>query len=137
MTRFLNANRVPTSLENALYRLACLQEAASGNLQAAVGLPLKRIERLPCFAVGVDDVDALRDRAVRDACLAELETLVTVDRRIALLDHQHEDLGLREDALDRGRRVGIGRRRIVAAEGFSLRSYDALRGSNVIRGASG
>jgi hypothetical protein len=44
---------------------------------------------------------------------------------------------LREDVLNRGRRIGIGRCRIVAAESFELGADDALRGGNVVRGASG
>ena len=39
--------------------------------------------------------------------LAEFKTLVAIDRGVAALDHRHEDVGLREHVVDRGRRVGI------------------------------
>jgi hypothetical protein len=52
-----------------------------------------RIERFPCFAIGIDDVDALRDPVALAARLAEFKTLVAIDRRIAVLNHGHEDAG--------------------------------------------
>ena len=63
---------------------------------------------------------------------AELEALVAIDRRVAVLDHVHEDVSLREYLLDRGRRIGIGRHSIVLAERLLLGADDFLRGGNVV-----
>ena len=65
-------------------RLTRLQQRTARDLQAAVRLLLQRVQRLPGLAIGVDDVDALGDLAVGGARLAELKTLVAVDRRIAV-----------------------------------------------------
>src|ERR1700677_4163945 len=119
---------------NALYRLACLEQNTAGDLHAAVGLLLQCVQRLPRLAIGVDDVNALRDLAVRHLRLAKFETLVAIDRGVSLLDHAEKDIGLREHALDRGSRIGIGRRRIVAAEGVNLGADDGLRGGNIVAG---
>src|SRR5436190_724158 len=80
--------------------LTGLQQRTAGDLQAAVGLLLQRIQRLPRFAIGIDDMDALGDLAVRRAGFAEFETLVPINRRIGLLHHHHENIGLRKDLLD-------------------------------------
>ena len=98
----------------------------------AVGLLLQRIERFPRFAIVIDDMDALGDLATCGAGLAELETLVAMDRRIGLLHHLQEDIRLRENLLDRGGGVGIGGRGIIAAKGLLLRADDILCGSDVV-----
>jgi hypothetical protein len=77
-------------------------------------------------------VNALGDRAVGDARLAKVKTFVAVDRGIEVADHRHEDVGLREDFLNGRRRMGIGGRGIVAAEGFDLGTDDALRGGQIV-----
>src|SRR5439155_3017083 len=59
-----------------LYRLPGLEQNAADDLQAAVGLPLQRIEGFPRFAIGIDDMNALRHRVAGDPRLAELKTLV-------------------------------------------------------------
>ena len=58
---------------------------------------------------------------------------MVVDRGMAVANHRHEDVGLREYLLDG--RCRIGRRGIVAAESFGLRAYDALRGGNIVGSA--
>src|SRR5438105_3674369 len=72
-------------------RLAGLEQRTPRDLQTAVRLLFQRVERLPGFTVVVDDMNALRDVAVGCLRLAEFKTPVAIDRRIALLDHQHED----------------------------------------------
>src|SRR5882757_872679 len=118
-----------------LNRLSGLAQHAADDFQAAVGLLLQRIERLPGFAIVVDDVDALGDLAAGRLRLAELETLVAIDRRVGVLDHRHEDVGLREDLPDAGRGIGIGR--VVAAERLFLRTDHALRVGDVVRREGG
>jgi hypothetical protein len=113
-----------------------LEQHAAADLDAAVGLRLQRIQRFPGDAVGVDDVDALRDSALEGARLAELETLVAIDRGLAAANHLHENFGLREELPDGGRRIGIGRSRIVAAERLSLREDHALGRGDIVRGGS-
>lgn len=46
--------------------MAGLEQRAAG----AVRLPLRRIARLPSIAIGIDDIDALRDLAAGGARLA-------------------------------------------------------------------
>ncbi len=53
---------------------------------------------------------------------------------MAVANHRHEDVGLRENVPNGGRRIGAGRRGIVAAKSFNLGADDALRGSNVVCG---
>ena len=113
-------------------RLSRLQQRTARDLQTAVALLLQRVHRFPGFAIVVDDVDALGDPAAGRARLAEFKTLVAIDRRIGLLDHLHEDVGLRKQLFDLGRGMGIGRRGIVAAERLLLRADHALRGGNVV-----
>src|SRR5882724_7722640 len=120
-----------------LNRLPGLAPHAADDFQAAVGLLLQRIERLPGFAIVVDDMDALRDLAAARLRLAELKTLVAIDRRVGVLDHGHEDVGLRENLLDAGGGVGIGRRRIIAPKRLFLRADHALRVGDVVRREGG
>src|ERR1700682_4171383 len=82
-------------------------------------------------------MDALGDLAVGRARLAELKTLVAIDRRGVVLDHVHEDVGLPEHLLDRRRRIGIGGCGIVMAKSLLLRANHALRGGDVVGGAGG
>src|SRR5262245_64086851 len=81
-------------------------------------------------------MDALGDIAVRHLGLAELKALVAVDRRIALLHHLHEDLGMLEELSDRRRGVGISGGRIVPGKGLLLCANHVLRGGD-IGGAGG
>jgi hypothetical protein len=74
---------------------------------------LQRVQRFPGFPVGIEDVDALRDPAVNDARLAEVEALVAIRRGVASLHHGQENIRLREQALD-------CRRRIVMRQGLNL-----------------
>src|SRR2546430_10420082 len=112
--------------------LARLEQNTAGDLHAAVGLQLQRIQRLPGNALGVDDVNALDDRAVRDARLAEVKTLVAVERGITVADHRHEDVGFRGEFLNGRRRTGIGGRRIAAAGSIRLGTdYSLRRGCTV------
>lgn len=126
--------RLSTESGRGSDRLTGLQQRASRDLQAAVRLRLQRVERLPGLAIGVDDMDALRNVAIGGARLAELEALVAVDRGIAVLDHEHEDIGLRKQLPDRRRRIGIGRRRVVVAERLFLRADDALGCGDIVGG---
>src|SRR5258705_9475163 len=71
-------------------------------------------------------MNALRDVAVGHARLAEFKTLVAIDRRIALLDHHHEDIGLRKDFANRRRGMGIRRLCIAAAKSLLLRADHAI-----------
>src|ERR1019366_3720526 len=119
---------------NVLYRLASLEQDTAGDLHAAVGLLLQRVQRLPRLAIGIDDVNALRDLAVRHLRLAKFETLVTIDRGVSLLDQAEKDIGSRENALDCGGGIGIGRGRIVAAERVNLGADDALRSGHIVAG---
>jgi hypothetical protein len=89
-------------------------------------------DRLLRLVIGVDNVDALRDSAVGRAGFAELEALVPVCRRVALLHHRHENIGLGENAADFRPGAGIGGCRIVAAQGLFLRTDDILCGADVI-----
>src|SRR5215472_11909484 len=95
------ASHSPDLCVHPLDRLARLQQRAAGDLVAAVRLLFERVQRLPRLAIGVDDVDVLRDRASFGARLAELKTLVAIDRRVGALHHGHEDLRLWEALLDR------------------------------------
>jgi hypothetical protein len=131
----LGASIVEVAALRRLHRLAGLQQNTSGDLQTAVRLQLQRIQRLPRHALGIEDVNALRDLAVGDASLAEFKTLVAIDRGIAAPDHGYEGFGIREYALDRGRGVRVRRREIVAAEGLLLRADYVLRGGDVVCGA--
>ena len=72
--------------------------------------------------------------AALDPEFAEFETLVAIDRRVAVLDHEQEQIGLREDLADGRRGVGIGRRRVVAGQRLLLRTDHALGGGDVVRG---
>src|SRR5437899_4040683 len=77
-------------------------------------------------------MDALGYPALGRACLAEFKALVAIDRRIALLDHLHEHVGLRKELFDFGRGMGIGRRGVIAAERLLLRADHALRGGDIV-----
>ena len=66
------------------------------------------------------------------ARLAELEALVAIDRRVGLLDHLQEDVGLRKELFDLGGGMGIGRRCIAAAERLLLCADNTLRGGDVV-----
>jgi hypothetical protein len=48
------------------------------------------VQPIPWHAVGIDNVNLLGDFAVGGAGLAELETLVAIDRGVAVLDHAGE-----------------------------------------------
>jgi hypothetical protein len=61
---------------------------------------------------------------------------VAIDRRVGLLHHLHEDVGLRKELFDLWRRMRIGRCCIVTTEGLLLRPDHVLRGGNVV-GARG
>jgi len=60
-------------IAGSLHRLTGFQQAASRNLQTAVGLPLQRVERFPGLSILVDDMNTLRDVSVGHARLAELK----------------------------------------------------------------
>src|SRR5216683_1396363 len=118
------------------HRLPSLEQHAADDFETAVGLLLQRIERFPGLAVLIDDVDALGDLTVGRLRLAELKALVAIDRRVGVLDHQHENVGLRKHHADAGRGIGIGRGGVVAAERLFLCADHALRIGDVVR-ASG
>jgi hypothetical protein len=132
--------------------LAALREAADGKRSVLIGYVdnqgvtvdrvvdpvhvhaglFQRIHRLPGLAIVVDDVDTLRDPAASRARLAEFKTLVAVDRRIGLLHHLQEDVGLRKQLLDLGRGMGISRGGIATDERLFLRADHALRCGDVV-----
>ena len=120
----------------ALCALAHLDQDAASDLEAAVRLLLQRIQRIPWHAVGIDDANPLGDLAVGSARFAKFETLVAIDRGVAVLDHAQEYIGLRKHLVNSRRRVGIGRCGIVAAERLDLGADDALRGGDIVGGAS-
>src|ERR1700679_2609089 len=115
-----------------LHALAALDQHAARNLEAAVALLLERIERLPRHAVGVDDMNPEGDLAVGGARFAKFETLVAIDRRVAIAHDAQEYVGLRKALVDARRGIGVGSRRIVAGEGLDLRADDGLRGGDIV-----
>jgi hypothetical protein len=62
---------------------------------------------------------------------------VAIDRGVAVADHVQEDVGIREQALDSGGGIGIGRRGIVAAERLGLGADGGLRGGDIVRSPDG
>src|SRR6266702_772231 len=132
--RLLSPEALPSpDSEGDSNRLSCLAQYAADDFQAAVRLLLQRVERVPGFALVVDDMDALGDLPAGRLRLAELETLVAIDRRVGVLDHRHEDIGMRKRLVDAGRGIGIGGGRVIATERLFLRSDHALRIGDVVR----
>src|SRR5271167_1534681 len=58
----------------------CLPQHTCADLETSVRLPLQGVQRLPSHTVIIDDVDFLRDLALRNPGLPKLETSVPVDR---------------------------------------------------------
>jgi hypothetical protein len=77
-------------------------------------------------------VDALRDPVSFGVGFAELETPVAIDRHVLALHHGHEDVRAREELVDGGRGIGIGRSRIVVRKSLLLRADHALCGGDIV-----
>src|ERR1700678_3897203 len=88
-----------------LHALAALDQHAAGDFEAAVVLLLERIQRFPRHAITIDDVNLLGDLAVGSARLAKFETLVAIDRRVAIAHNAQKDLGLRKALVNAGRGI--------------------------------